>query len=53
VQITEVQDLVDAPQQVIRRDLIVEVEGVQEPVLCATSSTHHRNAFPQPAATVR
>ena len=44
----EVQDLVNATQYVITRDVIVEVEAVEEPVLCATSSTHHRDVLPLP-----
>ena len=46
VQTTEVQDLVNAAQQVITWEVTVEVEGIEEPVLCATSSTHHRDALP-------
>jgi hypothetical protein len=46
VQITKVQDPVDIAQQVIARDVIVEVEGVEELVLRATSLTHHRDALP-------
>jgi hypothetical protein len=48
VQIPEVQSLVDASKQMIARDVIVEVEGVEELVLRATSLTHHRNDLPPP-----
>jgi len=48
VQITEVQDLLNAAQQMITWDVIIKVEGVEESVLCTTSSTHHRDALRLP-----
>jgi hypothetical protein len=44
-QITELQDPIDASQQVIPWDVIVQVEGVEELVLRAVSSTHHGDAL--------
>ena len=44
-QITEIKNLVDAAKQVTAWDVIVEIEAVEELVLRATSSTHHRDAL--------
>jgi hypothetical protein len=46
-QTTEVKNPVDAAKQVVARDVIVEVEGVEQLVLRAASLTHHRNAHPR------
>ncbi len=47
-QFAEFKNLVDAAKQVVARDVIVEVEGVEELVLRAASLTHHRDALPPP-----
>ena len=36
---------VDAAQQMVRRNVIVEVEGIRQPVLVAAVVTHHRDAL--------
>jgi hypothetical protein len=43
-QLAEIEEAIDATQQVTARNLIVEIEGVEEPVLAATSLTHHLDA---------
>ena len=43
-QCAEVQEAIDAPQQVTARNSIVEIEGVEESVLPASSLTHHLDA---------
>jgi hypothetical protein len=43
-QLAEVQEAIDATQQVTARNLIVEIEGVEESVLAAISLTHHLDA---------
>jgi hypothetical protein len=40
-QLAGVEEAIDATQQVAARDVIVEIEGVEESVLAATSLTHH------------
>jgi hypothetical protein len=44
-QITEIEEVIDAPQQVFARDMIVEVERVEEFVLSAAQLTHHLDAL--------
>jgi hypothetical protein len=43
-QFSEVERAIDATQQVTARNLIVEIESVEESVLAATSLTHHLDA---------
>jgi len=43
-QLAEVEEAIDATQQMAARDVIVEVERVEESVLAATSLTHHVDA---------
>jgi len=43
-QLAEVEEAIDATQQVTARNLIVEVERVEESILAATSLTHHLDA---------
>jgi len=45
-QLSEVEDSIDAAQQVIARNVIVEIEGLEESVLPTTSLTHHLDALP-------
>ena len=49
-QLAEVEEAVNAAQQVAARDVIVEIEGVEETVLVATSLTHHLDAPVVPKA---
>src|SRR5450755_72743 len=43
-QLAKLEEAIDATQQVAARNVIVEVEGVEESVLAATSVTHHLDA---------
>jgi hypothetical protein len=45
-QFTEVEEAIDATQQVIAWHVIVKVEGADESVLVAASPTHHLDALP-------
>jgi hypothetical protein len=43
-QLAEVEEAIDAAQQMAAGDVIVEIERVEESVLAATSLTHHLDA---------
>jgi hypothetical protein len=45
-QITKVEEVVYASQQVFARDVIIEVERVEEFVLSAAQLTHHDESLP-------
>jgi hypothetical protein len=45
-QFIEIEVAIDAAQQVIARNVIVDIEGVEESVLAATLLTHHRDVLP-------
>jgi hypothetical protein len=45
-QFAELEEAINATQQVLARDVIVEVEQVEEPVLAAALLTHHRDVLP-------
>jgi hypothetical protein len=45
-QFTEVEEAIDATQQVIAWHVIVKVEGAEESVLVAASPTHYLDALP-------
>jgi hypothetical protein len=40
-QIGQIEETIDAAQQVIRRKVVVEIEGIEELVLRAACATHH------------
>ena len=44
-QTAEIEDPIDAPQEVILRNMIVKVERVEELVLHAALVTHHVDAL--------
>jgi hypothetical protein len=37
----EIEEAIDAAKQVVRRDMIFEIEGVEQPLLVAALLTHH------------
>ena len=43
-QLAEVEEAIDAAQQVAAGDVIVEIEGVEKSVLATTPLTHHLDA---------
>jgi hypothetical protein len=45
-QVAEIEETVNPAQQVIRRNVPIEVEGVEESVLIAALCTHHQEALP-------
>jgi hypothetical protein len=44
-QTAEVEAAVDAAQQVVLRDVVFEIERVEEPILPARLSSHHLGAL--------
>jgi hypothetical protein len=45
-QISQVKEATDASQQVRLRDVVVEIERVEELVMSAIQSTHHDDSLP-------
>ena len=41
-QLGQIEETIDATQQVIRRNVIVEIEGIEQVLLRAARSSHHR-----------
>lgn len=46
-QIAEIEEPINTAQQVVGGNVIVEVEGIKQPVLIAAVLTHHPDALPK------
>src|SRR3954462_4335462 len=40
--VREIEEAIDAAQQVVRRDVIFEIKGIEQLLLSTACSTHHR-----------